>query len=116
MLKRRSLWRETVSVGGTTAALLAALTMAAVPALAQGDCLSPLTSIQDARNNLITSSQNQQNTLATDRRNAMRDCTDQAKPNNPNPGVDSCLQAVNGIYDPAFTKLTEELRFDQGSE
>ena len=109
--KRDTFWREAGATGGHAAALVAALALAASPVLAQqqNGCQAALQQLNQTRATIITNTQNAQNTMATDQRNAMRDCYNLQQPNDPNSGkaVDACLQRVVQVYKPYATQILD---------
>src|SRR5579862_8261268 len=109
MKQRQKAWQEAASHRGSALAVLAALALAAAPAVAQQNgCQAALAQVDQARSTIITKTQDALNTLATDRRNAMRECLNKAQPNDPNSGkvVDECLKAIDAAYRPAQTEIT----------
>jgi len=110
MHNRRSLWREAISCGGSCLSLLAALTMSAVPALAQGNCKAALQPVLQARSQILLNFANAQTKLANDRQNAILDCIKKGIAGSPNSGaaVAQCQKSVGDTYQGAEIDLQKE--------
>jgi hypothetical protein len=106
--KRRNTWQEVVSAGGTVASLVAALLMAATPALAQQNgCQAALAQVQQARSQIILNHTNAEQSLVTARDNAMLDCQKQAIGGGAgaNAALEQCTKQVSDTFAAATIDL-----------
>jgi len=107
MLKRRNNRPGAASFG---LSLVAALTMSAAPALAQGNCKAALQPILQARSQILLNYANAQTKLANDRQNAMLDCIKKGIAGSPNSGaaVAQCQKSVGDTYQGAEIDLQKD--------
>jgi hypothetical protein len=99
--KRRSAWQEAGSAGGWGASFVAALLMAAAPALAQQNgCQAALAQVQQARSQIILKHTDAEQTLVTARQNALLDCQKKAIGGGTGSGaaMDQCEKQVNDTF------------------